>query len=386
MPEKILIVDDDVQTLRLVGLMLERQGYKIIAANNGVQALRTAVAERPDIIILDVMMPDMDGYEVTRRLRKSPETADTPILMFTARSQVEDKVTGYEAGVDDYLTKPIHPAELTAHLRALISRRKGSGAYNAEQQAEKKGYQIGVVAAKGGLGVSTLTLNLAIAFQQKTKMEVIAAEMRPGQGTWSTELGNLQSTGLSNLLRLHPSDINQAAVENELVRMPYGTRILMSSFCCKDVELINNVEQLEAVSCTLPALAKLVFLDIGTNYCPGFEQILSHCDEVIVVTEPFPSTVHRTRQLIDDLNPLGFGRSKYLTVVNFNRVRADIQISLLQMQEILGLPITQVIPPAPEVAYQAVMRNIPMIQVQIGSVLSQQFNNLADTFIPRVPA
>lgn len=386
MPEKILIVDDDVQTLRLVGLMLERQGYKIIAANNGVQALRTALAERPDIIILDVMMPDMDGYEVTRRLRKSPETANTPILMFTARSQVEDKVTGYEAGVDDYLTKPIHPAELTAHLRALVSRRKGSGVLPPLPQAEKKGYQIGVVAAKGGLGVSTLTLNLAIAFQQKTKIEVIAAEMRPGQGTWSIELGNLQSAGLSNLLRLHPSDINHAAVENELVRMPYGTRLLMSSCCSKDIELINNVEQVEAVSYALPSLAKLVFLDIGTNYCPGFERVLSHCDEVIVATEPFPGTVHRTRQLIDDLNTIGFGRSKYLTVVNVNRIRADIQISLLQMQEILGLPIAQVIPPAPEVAYQAAMRNIPMIQVQIGSVLSQQFNNLADTFTPRVPA
>src|SRR5512141_3237377 len=102
MAEKVLIVDDDVQTLRLVGLMLERQGYRILAANTGAQAIHMAHTDKPDVIVLDVMMPDFDGYEVSRRLRKDPDTTNIPILMFTARTQVEDKVTGYESGADDY--------------------------------------------------------------------------------------------------------------------------------------------------------------------------------------------------------------------------------------------------------------------------------------------
>ena len=89
MAEKILIVDDDVETLRLVGLMLQRQGYEIVAADNGSKALVMANKELPDLIVLDVMMPDMDGYQVTHALRKNPETALVPILMFTAKSQVE---------------------------------------------------------------------------------------------------------------------------------------------------------------------------------------------------------------------------------------------------------------------------------------------------------
>ena len=92
MPDKVLIVDDDVQTLRLVGLMLERQGYKILAANSGNQALQMARTEQPDVIILDIMMPDMDGYEVIRRLRKDPETANLPILLFTAKTDVDNKI------------------------------------------------------------------------------------------------------------------------------------------------------------------------------------------------------------------------------------------------------------------------------------------------------
>ncbi|MBT3322374.1 MAG: response regulator, partial [Anaerolineae bacterium] len=122
MPEKILIIDDDLDTLRLVGLMLQKKGYEIAAANNGKQGLLKVAEDIPDLILLDVMMPEMDGYEVARRLRQDPQTENIPILMFTAKSQLNDKVTGFEAGADDYLTKPTHPAELQAHVKALLAR------------------------------------------------------------------------------------------------------------------------------------------------------------------------------------------------------------------------------------------------------------------------
>lgn len=380
MADKVLIVDDDVQTLRLVGLMLERQGYKILAANNGTQALQIARVDQPNVIILDIMMPDMDGYEVTRRLRGDAETAHIPILLFTAKTDVDNKISGYEAGADDYLTKPIHPAELTAHLRALLQRSK------TQQSVEKEaGYMVGVLAAKGGVGVSTLALNLAIAFHQKTKAEVIAAEMRPGQGTWAIELGNSLSDGLGNLLRGRAQEITAAAIENELARMPYGIRLLMASAKSQETELMGASLQMEAIVDTLPLLAKLVVLDIGNNHTPCFEILLDHCNEVIVATEPFPTSVQRTRQLIDDLGSLGFGKSRPLTAVSVNRIRADVQLATLQMQEVLGVSIAQVIPAAPEIAFQAASRNIPLIQVQIGGVVSQQFSILAERLAQRVP-
>jgi DNA-binding response OmpR family regulator len=380
MADRVLIVDDDVQTLRLVGLMLERQGYKILAANNGIQAVQMAHAEIPDVILLDVMMPDLDGYEVTRRLRRDPETANIPILMFTAKTQVDDKISGYEAGVDDYLTKPIHPAELTAHLRALLQRSKIRTAVSRD-----RGYVIGLLSAKGGEGVSTLALNLAIAFHQKTKAEVIAAEMRPGQGTWGIELGNNLTDGLTHLMQMRAQDITATVIENELARMPYGIRLLMAPNRTKDAELMCATEQLEAVVENIPLLAKLVLLDIGTNYIPGYDMLLNHCNEVIVVTAPFPASIQRTHLLLDELGSKGFGRSKLMTIVSINRIRADVQLTLTQMQEILGAPIAQVIPPAPEIAFQAATRNIPLIQVQIGGVVSQQYNHLADRLIQRVP-
>jgi DNA-binding response OmpR family regulator len=134
MPEKILMVDDDVDTLRLVGLMLERQGYATCAAVDGTQGLSLAESEIPDLILLDVMMPDIDGYEVARRLRANPITADIPIIMFTAKSQVDDKVVGFEAGADAYLTKPTQPRELFAHMKAILSRSRKARLANSSAQ------------------------------------------------------------------------------------------------------------------------------------------------------------------------------------------------------------------------------------------------------------
>jgi CheY-like chemotaxis protein/MinD-like ATPase involved in chromosome partitioning or flagellar assembly len=381
MSAKLLIVDDDLETLRLVGLMLQRQGFQIVAANNGTQAITLAQKEQPDMILLDVMMPDMDGYEVTRRLRQNPATSGILVLMFTAKSQVDDKVAGYNAGADDYLTKPIHPAELVARIKALLAR----GRSRMEATAPKaRGYTIGVLSPKGGMGVSTLVLNLAIVIHQKTKADVLAAELRPGHGTWALELGFASPEGLNRLLTAKPQDINVSMVEEELLRTTFGIRLLMASVRKKDVELTANVAQMEAVLQTLPLLSPLVLLDIGDNLLHGFDKLIHYCQEIFVVTEPNPGSLAHTKILIEELNEKGFGKSKYLNLVVVNRVRADVTLSLTQMQEALGMSIAQVIPPTPEMAFQAALRNVPLIYVQPEGLLAQQLNHLASNILERV--
>ena len=191
MAEKILIIDDDLDTLRLVGLMLQKQGYQIIASNNGSQGLVQAEKESPDLILLDVMMPEIDGYEVAKRLRSNPQTISIPILMFTAKTQLDDKVTGFESGADDYLTKPTHPAELIAHVRALLVRsNKGK---TSPLPTEKRAYTIGVVAPRCGQGVTSVAVNLADSLRQAAKAEVIVAELRPGMGTLGLRPGRNRS-------------------------------------------------------------------------------------------------------------------------------------------------------------------------------------------------
>jgi CheY-like chemotaxis protein len=372
MAEKILVVDDDVETLRLVGLMLQRQGYQVITASNGAQALTLTNAERPDLIVLDIMMPDLDGYEVTREIRSNPRTSQIPILMFTAKSQVDDKVVGYEVGADDYLTKPIHPMELVAHVRSLLGRGKARATGPIQ-----RGYTIGVVSPKGGLGASSLTLNLGISFYLETRKDVISAELRPGQGTWAAELGFRGMNGLADLLNMKAGDILPSTVEKALTRTTYGIRLLIASNRMEDSGLTNCSAQFQAIIEQLPFLTQLVLLDFGSCILPDSFNLLNQCDEIILVTEPYPGTMAATRQRLEELNNMGFGQSKLLSLVMINRIRGDMQLSVSQLNEMLGMEVTIGIPPAPETAYQAGLRSAPLVLVQPDGLIAKQFERLA---------
>ena len=119
---KVLVVDDEKDITALVAYHLEREGFRVLQAHDGLQALDLVKRERPNLLILDLMLPQISGLDVCRRLRKEPDTARLPILMLTAKAEEADKVLGLELGGDDYLTKPFGPRELVARVKALIRR------------------------------------------------------------------------------------------------------------------------------------------------------------------------------------------------------------------------------------------------------------------------
>lgn len=375
MPEKILIVDDDLETLRLVGIMLQRQGYQIVAANSGAQAIKEAIDQQPDIVLLDVMMPEMDGYEVARKLRGNPETATIPILMFTAKGQVEDKITGYESGADDYLTKPTHPAELNAHIKALLAR---AVKVRPTTPVLERGYTVAVVAAKGGVGASTVALNLAVFATQKSKLDALAVEFRPGAGTWGLELGYVNPEGLRTLMQYKPPEITPALIEKELIANATGIRLLMSTYQPKDLTWMTSTMHFEAILGACAMLAPLTVVDIGTSAIPDMDRIFELVNEVIVVVDPNPISVSKTKALLDDLAVKGFGKGKQLTAVMVNRIRSDVQLSWSQVQEELCVPVNVVFTPTPELAYQAALRFTPIGLVQADSLINQHFTKLAE--------
>jgi DNA-binding response OmpR family regulator len=120
--KRVLVVDDDVKTVELVKLYLNRDGYRVFTAYDGVEALRLARESHPDLIVLDLMLPGIDGLQVCRTLRSE---SDVPIIMLTAKTTDQDKLTGLDLGADDYVTKPFSPKELAARVRAVLRRLPG---------------------------------------------------------------------------------------------------------------------------------------------------------------------------------------------------------------------------------------------------------------------
>lgn len=122
MDNKILVVDDDVSINELIKVNLELAGYKVFQAYDGIKGFALAKQELPSLVVLDVMMPEVDGFTVAKRIRENAETKDIPIIMLTALSQIDDKANGFNIGVDDYLVKPFEIEELLMRVRALLKR------------------------------------------------------------------------------------------------------------------------------------------------------------------------------------------------------------------------------------------------------------------------
>jgi CheY-like chemotaxis protein/MinD-like ATPase involved in chromosome partitioning or flagellar assembly len=382
MEEKILIVDDEFDTLRLVGLMLERQGYRIIAAENGTQALETLKREKPDLVLLDVMMPDLDGFEVAKRIRADSEFGNTPIIMFTAKTQVEDKVTGLESGADVYLTKPTQPRELFAQVKVLLARAKKSPT-TPLPRGEPRGHMIGVIAAKGGLGVSSLVLNLGITIRRITEQDVLVADFDPGRGDISWELGYHAQGGISELLDSSASAITPEVIAPLVVLHDSGVHLLLASQSPKQAIEIMQAEKIKAIASQLPFLVQWVVMDLGSHLMPATQSLARLCDDLIIVVAPNPVNIRQTKALIDDLITLGIGEARIRSVL-INRVRSAIQLNWEQVENDLGYKISTVFTPAPELAFQASVAHTPMVIQQPNNITAQQFDNLATIITKRV--
>ncbi len=123
--QKILIVEDERDIADLVGFNLERAGYSVLKAHDGITGAEMAIRERPDLVVLDLMLPGKDGYGVFKEIRRDSRSRDIPVIMLTARAQTEDRIQGLEAGADDYLTKPFSPKELMLRVQAVLKRSDG---------------------------------------------------------------------------------------------------------------------------------------------------------------------------------------------------------------------------------------------------------------------
>ena len=121
-PKKILIVEDEADIANLIKLYLEKEGYHTTLAESGMQALKSLSSDRPDMVILDLMLPEMDGLELCKKIRNKSETALLPIIMLTAKTEESDTIVGLELGADDYITKPFSPKALVARMKALFRR------------------------------------------------------------------------------------------------------------------------------------------------------------------------------------------------------------------------------------------------------------------------
>lgn len=371
MSEKILIVDDDIDSLKLIGLMLQRHGYEVIAANAGNQAISKASSELPDLIILDVMMPDMNGYDVCRRLRGNPDTKSIPIIMFTAKTLIDDKVAGFEAGADDYLTKPTHPAELASRVKAILQRSSTPTRTRTDERSSVS--VIGVIGSKGGIGTTTIALNVAAAFQNMGQ-EPVVADFRLGSGSLGLFLGVNKAAGMGEVLQV-PIDAIPKAISQHLITHASGIRALLSSTNPREGLVEYSDDQAVAVIEGLRNVGNPIVIDLGSGYSSLISTVHSKMDGLLVLVEPTSVNLKMTRTLVQELSKQARDRI-HIVVVNRNKI--SLQPQWHEIEEALGHEIRASITAAPELTIQAMDAGTPVVLYQPNAIMSSQINKLAE--------
>jgi len=384
MVEKILIVDDDVDSLKLIGLMLQRHGYEVTAANSGAQALAKAEKDQPNLIILDVMMPDMNGLEVCRRLRANERTASIAIIMFTAKTMIDDKVKGFEAGADDYLTKPTHPAELASRVKAVLARsaaKQETAPPLPPEPPKTRGMNIGVIGAKGGVGATTIAINIAAAAMNSGDNPILA-DFRLGQGSMSLALGMTRAQSMSKLMALPSTGLNGHAIENSITTHQSGLRLIPSSINPRDLATTPNLDNALTIVRHLRTISKPSIFDLGSGFNPYVAKLHSEMDKLVIVIEPNAVTLSMARELVKLLDEEGSGSRIVIAVLN--RAQSSLQTSWQDAENIVGRELKAIISPAPELAFQAVESKVPIVLLQPNSIVAGQLIKLSDELRTRV--
>lgn len=378
MSERILVVDDDLDSLKLIGLMLQRNGYNVSAANTGTQALTKSMVEHPDLIILDVMMPDMNGYEVCRRLRMNVETKSIPIIMFTAKTLIDDKVAGYEAGADDYLTKPTHPAELVSRVKTILSRsaqRRTGVTLNPA---------IGVVGVKGGVGTTTLTLNLAAA-RVLAGDNAILCDIRPGAGTIGLSLGFPNANNLTHLLGKPAAEITSRAVESELVAHASGLRMLLSAPQARDTQMNYSSDAAIAIVRTLRQIGRPVYIDLGVGFNALASNLQRELDHILVVSDTNPISLLMARDVMNEFSQWNQdGNVEQLSCVVVNRTHGGQQLPWPDVERMVAHPLRGQVAPSGDLILQAIQARVPPVMYQPAALFSSQVIKLAEEISARV--
>ncbi|MEJ5309294.1 MAG: response regulator [Anaerolineae bacterium] len=377
-PNHILIVDDDVDALRLVGMMLEREGFKILAAASGKQAIEKAITEQPILIILDVMMPDMDGYQVATQLRKNPATETIPILMFTAKTAVNDKIAGFQAGADDYLTKPVHPTELVSRVQALLQRSRRAS------PEVGRGKVIGFLPTKGGLGTSSLALNVALELKKAyPDKQTVLVELNDGKGTLALQLGMNVPGGIQTLAERPITQLNKNSLNDNLVRHTSGLHLLLSTYQPAGIGPKLTREFVRTVLRLLSTDYDYILLDLPAALDEATAEALRMTGEIILTLDTNRIGLLLAQAMLEGLDRYNIGAYK-AKIVLINRTPAAASLNRQDIESNLQHTMICSIPPVPDLAYESAQSGRPMVLIQPHGLVAQQIRLIIQTVVGKV--
>jgi len=355
---KILVIDDDPMAVRLIELSLSAAGFEVVTAASAMEGLRAVRTERPDLVLLDIMMPDMDGVEMCRHLRGHSDTAHIPIILLSAKTQLDDKIRGLRAGADDYITKPAEPREVIARVEAVLVRAK-------RVSPARQGRVIAMMGARGGVGTSTLAVNLAILLVQRQVLTTLM-DLHHYTGTIARQLQIPVGSSLVELLDM----------EAEKIDGPQGLRVLASPPTGMG-RLELPLAHAEAIVGNARQLGDSVILDLPHVPSASVKEALVLSDMALLVLGPEAADVECAEQMLPLFDDAGLGSGQvYLAVVN--RTQSTRSLAVSEIERRLGRSCLGGMPAASDQLNLAATQGAPLVLAQPNSMAAVSLKEMAE--------
>lgn len=370
--DRILVVDDNKLILKLVQDKLGAAGFEVFTAESAEQARAILPSVKPDLIVLDVMMPGMDGYEFCRRLKSAPETSPIPVIMLTARGDISEKVRGFEAGADDYLVKPFDPTELALRIRALLTRvRAARGQAPAPSPA---GHIFSVFSLRGGSGKTSLAVNLALALVQLWSTEVALVDLALEADHDAMMLDLRPKYTWANLAEKEQTEIDEDVVLGCMTKHASGIHLLAAPPSPVSAGTITP----KLVGTVLPILrSRFEFVVVDMPSCFAETNLVTFdlSDIIILLVTPELAGLKAARTALDIFDSLGYRKERLSIVLNWTFPKRGLPQR--NIEDALRLPIDLVIPYDFAPFVDAINSGIPLLQANPSSRIAFELQKYA---------
>jgi pilus assembly protein CpaE len=372
--EDILLVDDDRVIQRMVGGFLNRTGYRVRIASDGVEALRLVRDHIPDLVITDVAMPELNGIELAGRLRGHHQTAGVPILMFSNRIEAKDALAGYAAGADDYLPKPFELSILEAKIQALL-RRSVRGASRA-----KRGKVILFAHAKGGVGTTSLVVNLAVLLAAESRGPVGLLDLDVEFGNSAVFLNVQPSQTLADLPDAPAPSVDEAVFEGFVTES--GSVRLVVGADLPERAMLVTLPAIQLAIDRLTCTCDYVLIDAPASFTERTLTALDTSDLICLVTSASLPSLKATRACLDLFEKLGVVDQRIRLVLNHSTTHS---MDIRAVATVLGRSPDLVIPHS-ESLDRAANAGRPLVTSDPNDPIVAEIKNLADAIRTVVPA
>src|SRR5687767_1635334 len=326
---KVLVVDDDLNIQRVLVFTLKQEGFEVHVASDGQAGVEMAASLAPDLLLMDVAMPKLDGYAATQQIRAAERGTRVPIIMLTAEADVEQRVRGLRAGADDDIVKPFHPLELIARIKALLSR-SGGGQQRKTSEKATLGRLACFYGAKGGVGTTTIAINTAIALATRLKRRtaLVDANLQFGDMRVFLDMG-LDSASMVNAIT--EPDLDAELLKKLIVSHHVGLDLLLAPPNPEQADIAVERQRAhpDALTNILALMRKAydyTMVDMAKTIDDFNLQLFDEADVIFVVMTADLSCLKNVRLVLETMDSLGYERNTIQLVLNRSNAYTGINV------------------------------------------------------------